>query len=150
MNGFSFFTGTWNIHNRRLVKWLAGADEWEEFPGRTVASSHFAGGAHFDEVEFPTKGFSGLTVRLFDVDEQRWTIHWASTRTGRFDPPMTGTWEGDRGEFYGDDQHQGTPVRARFIWTRLGDGEARWEQAFSVDGEKTWETNWIMELTRAD
>lgn len=25
---------------------------------------------------------------------------------------------------------------------------ARWEQAFSVDGEATWETNWIMEFTR--
>jgi hypothetical protein len=26
---------------------------------------------------------------------------------------------------------------------------ARWEQAFSVDGEQTWVTNWIMEFTRS-
>jgi hypothetical protein len=25
----------------------------------------------------------------------------------------------------------------------------RWEQAFSGDGGETWETNWIMEFTRA-
>jgi hypothetical protein len=24
----------------------------------------------------------------------------------------------------------------------------RWEQAYSADGGKTWETNWIMEFTR--
>ena len=26
----------------------------------------------------------------------------------------------------------------------------RWEQAFSADGGKTWETNWVMEMTRND
>jgi hypothetical protein len=27
-------------------------------------------------------------------------------------------------------------------------GAGRWEQAFSADGGKTWETNWIMQFTR--
>ncbi|MFI6504163.1 hypothetical protein [Nonomuraea typhae] len=149
MNDFAFFTGAWNVRNRRLVKRLAGSDEWEEFSGRTFASSHFSGGAHFDEVDFPAKGFTGLTLRLFDRERGEWSIHWADSRTGRLDPPMRGAWQGDRGEFYGDDQHEGTPVRCRFVWTRISDAEARWEQAFSVDGEQTWETNWIMELTKA-
>ena len=30
----------------------------------------------------------------------------------------------------------------------LRDGLARWEQAFSLDGEASWETNWVMELRR--
>ena len=51
--------------------------------------------------------------------------------------------------FYADDQHEGRPVRCRFIWSDISATTARWEQAFSVDGEQTWETNWIMDFTRA-
>jgi hypothetical protein len=62
---------------------------------------------------------------------------------------MVGGFEGSRGEFYADDAHEGTPVRCRFIWTVIDQDTARWEQAFSVDDERTWETNWTMDLTRA-
>jgi hypothetical protein len=34
----------------------------------------------------------------------------------------------------------------RFIWTR--GPTPRWEQAFSEDGGRTWETNWVMDYTR--
>ena len=44
----------------------------------------------------------------------------------------------------------GRPIRVRYRWTLLGDGLARWEQAFSLDGEASWETNWVMELRRVD
>jgi hypothetical protein len=36
----------------------------------------------------------------------------------------------------------------RFIWTVTSRDACRWEQAFSVDGGRTWETNWIMDFTR--
>jgi hypothetical protein len=61
---------------------------------------------------------------------------------------VVGRFSGGRGEFYGDDTHEGTPIRVRYIWSDITPTSARWEQAFSVDGEKTWETNWIMEFTR--
>lgn len=51
------------------------------------------------------------------------------------------------GIFFGDDVHEGRPVRVRFIW-RSADGTAQWEQAFSPDGGTTWETNWVMDFTR--
>jgi hypothetical protein len=38
-------------------------------------------------------------------------------------------------------------VHVRFVWLRLGPNSARWEQAFSFDGQ-TWETNWTMAFTR--
>jgi hypothetical protein len=34
----------------------------------------------------------------------------------------------------------------RFLWSNESENAARWEQAYSDDGAKTWETNWIMEL----
>jgi hypothetical protein len=32
--------------------------------------------------------------------------------------------------------------------SKITPNSAQWEQAFSEDGGKTWETNWIMELER--
>ncbi|NUP03461.1 MAG: hypothetical protein HOV96_21530 [Nonomuraea sp.] len=149
MDDFDFLTGTWDVVNRRRVKPLAGSDEWEEFPGRSVATRHFGGAASFDEITFPTKGWHGLTVRLYDPETRQWSIYWGSSRTGRLDTrPMVGGFEGDRGEFFGEETHEGSPVRCRFLWT-AGDGDtARWEQAYSADEGQTWETNWTMDFTR--
>ncbi len=42
----------------------------------------------------------------------------------------------------------GQPVLFRFVWTRLGADRARWEQAYSADGQE-WTVNWVMDFTRA-
>jgi hypothetical protein len=42
----------------------------------------------------------------------------------------------------------GRHIFNRFIWTVTSRDACRWEQAFSVDGGRTWETNWIMDFTR--
>jgi hypothetical protein len=150
MNDFDFLFGTWNVANRRLAERLAGSDRWDEFPGVAVCAPHFGGAANVDEIVFPTLGYSGLTVRLYDPATRLWSIHWADSRTGTLGlPPMVGRFDGDRGVFSGDDSHEGKPVRCRYIWTRLGPDACRWEQAFSDDGERTWETNWTMDFTRA-
>jgi hypothetical protein len=47
-------------------------------------------------------------------------------------------------------------VRSRRLVERLKEGTdweqvpgtCRWEQAYSTDGGRSWETNWIMEFTR--
>ncbi|GAA2215717.1 hypothetical protein GCM10009850_111850 [Nonomuraea monospora] len=150
MNDFDFLTGHWNVVNRRLVKPLSGSDEWDEFPGRSVATRHFGGAASFDEIEFPTKGSHGLTLRVYDPETRQWSIYWASSASGRLDTrPMVGAFEGERGVFYGEETHEGRPVRCRFLWTRSGADAARWEQAFSEDDGRTWETNWTMDFSRA-
>jgi hypothetical protein len=71
-----------------------------------------------------------------------------NSKTGALFPPVVGGFAGDRGEFYGDDEDGGRPVKVRYVWTRLGKDAARWEQAFAPDG-RNWETNWVMDLTRA-
>ncbi|WP_188195867.1 hypothetical protein [Nonomuraea sp. SYSU D8015] len=150
MNDFDFLAGRWNVTNRRLVKPLSGSDEWDEFPGRSVATRHFDGAASFDEITFPTKGSSGLTVRVYNPETRQWSIYWASSTRGVLDTsPMVGAFEGERGEFHGEETCEGRRVPCRFVWTVLGPDRARWEQAFSADGGETWETNWIMEFTRA-
>src|SRR4029453_7517466 len=104
---FDFLVGRWEVANRRLTELLAGSDDWDEFPATSVAQSFFDGAGSFDTIHFPTKGFSGMTVRLFDPERQEWTIYWANSRTGLLQPSVSGRFVDGRGEFYGDDNHDG-------------------------------------------
>jgi hypothetical protein len=57
------------------------------------------------------------------------------------------------GVFDGNDTFDGRPIVMRFIWTRNPKGSkvvAKWQQAFSTDGGKTWEVNWRNEIIRDD
>ena len=121
---------------------------WEEFPAVSRASRHFDGAANFDEIEFPTEGFSGITLRLYDPERQEWSLYWANKRTGKLFPAVIGSFTDGRGEFYGDDTHEGQPIRVRFIWSDITANTAHWEQAFSADGGATWVTNWTMDLIK--
>lgn len=96
----------------------------------------------------PYLGSKGLTLRLFDRETEQWSLNWSSSRTGKLFPPVTGRFEDGRGEFYGDDTHDGKDVRVRFVWSGVSESGARWEQAFSVDDGASWVTNWTMDFTR--
>jgi hypothetical protein len=148
MHDFDFLVGSWNVANRCLVKRLSGSQEWEEFPATAVVRSFFGGAGSFDEITFPTKGHSGMTVRLYDPVRREWSLYWANSKDGLLQPQVTGRFEGGRGEFYGDDTWEGKPIRVRYIWSEVTPTSARWEQAFSTDGERTWETNWTMRFSR--
>ena len=144
---FDFFIGSWSVAHRRLKERLAGCDSWDEFPGTSRCEKRLGGLVNSDENVFPTKGFAGLTLRVFDPAQRRWSIYWVDSRVGVLTPPVVGGFTGDNGAFFGEDRHDGKPVTVQFRWTRLGGNAARWEQAFSLDG-KDWEWNWVMEFTR--
>jgi hypothetical protein len=147
VHDFDFLAGAWNVVNRRLVARGVRSTEWEEFPASHLARLHLGGIANVDEMICPTKGWSGMTVRHFQGAQRQWSIRWISSRTGAMDPGVVGGFEGDRGEFYGEDEDDGKPVKVRFLWTRLGTDAARWEQSFSYN-DGPWEPNWVMEFTR--
>lgn len=147
-NDFDFLHGEWTSRQRKLVKWLVGSDEWDEFPAESTCHGFFDGAGSFDEIAFPTKGHAGATIRMFNPDKQEWSIYWVDSRTGTLQPPVFGSFTDGVGTFYGDDEHQGTPVKVRYIWSKITPTAAQWEQAFSVDSGQSWETNWVMEFTR--
>jgi hypothetical protein len=64
-----------------------------------------------------------------------------------------GKFNGNVGIFQGPDTFNGKPIIVRFTWTLNPKGSeavAKWEQAFSPDNGKTWETNWKNELIHDD
>lgn len=148
LNDFDFLVGdTWKVANRRLRIRLGASSDWYTFDATQQAWSLLDGGVSVDEMKCPSEGFSGCTVRTLDRVRKQWSIHWINSNSGKLFPPVHGGFAGARGEFYGEDEDDGRPVKVRFIWNKLGPDAARWEQAFSLDGRE-WETNWVMDFTR--
>lgn len=149
MGDFDFLVGTWDVTNRRLRQRHVGGDDWDEFAGVSEARSFFDGAGSFDEMRCPSRGFSGSTVRILNPSTGLWSIYWMHSSRGVLElPPVVGRFAGGVGTFYADDTDEGRPVRCRFLWSAVTADSCRWEQAFSTDGERTWETNWVMEFRR--
>lgn len=151
---FDFIYGRWNVHNRKLrINTDPNCTEWVEFEGTSEAFPVLAGIGHIDRitvVDAPDGDpFEGMTLRLYDPAAQQWRIWWSSTRApGRLDPPMTGSFDGAHGVFFGDDVVRDQPIRLRFDWYADDPSAPRWEQRFSFDAGETWTLNWVMTLTR--
>jgi hypothetical protein len=77
-------------------------------------------------------------------------LYWVSSTRTTIDPPLIGKFDGDQGEFLADDTFEGRPIRARYLWSGMSATTVHWEQAFSADDGRSWETNWIMDCTRVD
>ncbi|GKT20255.1 hypothetical protein [Acidovorax sp. SUPP3334] len=158
---FDFLMGSWRIRNTRLSKRMAGCTDWETFDARGTVQPLPGGIGNCDDF-IPTTwsaGYIGMALRLFNPQTRRWSIYWLDNVTGGLDsatdllrPPVVGGFSGtDQGVFIGTDTFEGQPVHVRFQWRKknLATGSPRWEQAFSNDGGLTWETNWVMEFSRA-
>jgi len=149
VHDFDYFAGAWTTHQRRLKERGVGSKDWEEFPATLCMALYLGGMATVDELYFPTKGWSGLTLRTFDLAKHQWSIYWVSSASGKLESPVVGGFEGKHGAFYGEDQDNGGPVKVRYTWEVRDHDHARWEQAFSYDN-KSWETNWTADFVRAD
>src|SRR4051812_30315362 len=103
IHDFDFIAGSFGVKNRRLKERGVGCQMWDEFPAKMRGVQHLGGITNVDESGFPTKGWSGMSVRVFDIEKNQWAIYWINSRSGVLCPPVFGGWQGDRGEFYGDD-----------------------------------------------
>jgi len=147
---FDFEFGTWNTHLRRLRSPLSGSTEWVEYEGTTVVRKVLDGRANLVEleVEGPAGRIEGLSLRLYNVEARQWTLNFANIADGLLTVPVVGKFRGDHGEFYAQDTFKGRAILVRFLIDPVGTDAYRFEQAFSADGGKSWEVNWIATDTR--
>ncbi|MET7276642.1 hypothetical protein ABZS29_00320 [Kribbella sp. NPDC005582] len=145
---FDFLVGRWHMANRRRRPALGEPHEWYEVESEMQVTTYFDGAISFDEGWFPTEGFRGATLRLFNPATKTWSIHWINSLRGQLETPVVGSFGDDGlGIFEGPDVWEGRPIDVRFTWTPGADKSA-WQQDFSEDGGKTWVTNWLMAHTR--
>ena len=147
---FDFEAGTWKIHLKRLLHPLTGSTEWTEFDGTTVTRQVWNGKANIEQFETngSTGHIEGMTLRLYNPESHQWSIYWATSKTGTLGIPTVGEFKNGVGEFYDQEPINGRMVLVRFIWSGITPTSAHFEQAFSEDGGKTWEVNWITDQTR--
>ena len=148
---FDFLVGRWKVHHKRLKGRLVNCTEWEEFAGSSELRTLMDGRANVDDnvLELPAGHYRAVTLRAFDPKTRQWAIWWLDGRNPhQIDVPMVGGYHRGLGTFYADEIIDGKPIRVRFLWSDITATSCRWQQAFSADGGKTWETNWIMDFTR--
>lgn len=154
LHDFDFLVGHWKVHHRRLKERLANNHEWVEFEGTSVLHMVMGGYGTVDDnvLEAPAGTYRAVSLRSFDPKSGQWSTWWLDSRMplGPLDPPVRGGFRDGIGTFLGDDTFNGKPIRVRYLWSEITPTSCHWEQAFSPDNGVTWETNWVMDLTRTN
>jgi hypothetical protein len=150
---FDFLIGDWKAHVRRLPERLKGSNVWVEYNGISNHKKLLDSNANFEEfdVSSPDKKLriKAQTLRLYNPESHQWSIYLVDLDKGTLDlPPVVGQFNGKRGEFYNQQTWEGRAVLVRYVWLDISPKSSRMEQSFSSDGGKTWEVNWICELSR--
>jgi hypothetical protein len=147
---FDFEIGTWKTHLRRLLHPLTGSKTWVEYEGTTVVRKVWNGRANLVELqaEGPAGHFEGLNLRLYNAQAHQWSLNFANSSDGTLSQPTIGGFKNGRGEFFDQETLNGRAIFVRFVISDITQNSCRFEQAFSDDGGKTWEINWIATDTR--
>ena len=147
---FDWEIGIWKTELRRLAKPLSGSREWVEYSGTSVVRKVLDGRANLVELRVagPAGTIEGASLRLFNPQAGQWSLHYASARNGALTRPVHGRFRDGRGEFYGEEDLDGKAILVRFVISEISADSARFEQAYSEDGGRSWETNWIAVDTR--
>ena len=147
---FDWQLGTWKIHMSRLQHPLTGSTTWTELDGTVVVRKVWDGRANLAEIvaDGPSGHLEFLSMRLYDPTAHQWSLNFANTKGGTLGVPLIGEFKDGRGEFYDQEPFNGRTILVRFVFETLSADSTRDEQAFSADGGKTWEVNWINTQTR--
>jgi hypothetical protein len=150
---FDFLIGDWKAHVRRLPDRLSASTKWIEYDGISRHKKILDSNANFEEFEVDgrekSQHIKGQTLRLYNPASHQWSIYLVDIDKGVLNiPPVVGQFTGRRGEFYDQEDYKGRAILVRYVWSDISPQSARMEQSFSADGGKSWEVNWICELSR--
>ena len=149
---FDWEIGSWNTQLRLLRNPLSGAaPDWADYQGTSEVHPILDG--RFNLVELSVAGaggrIEGAALRLYDPRSRQWSLNYANVSSGTLTTPVYGSFDGHgRGSIYAHDTLDGRAILVRFIITVTSPREARFEQAYSADDGRSWETNWIAVDTR--
>ena len=144
-NDFDFEIGAWKTHLKRRLHALSGTNEWVEYDGTTIVRKVWGGRSNLVELDVTGAAghIEGASWRLYNPETHQWSLNFANSAVGTLTSPSIGEFKDGRGEFYAQDTLNGRSILVRFIISDISADSCHFEQAFSDDGGKTWESNWI-------
>jgi hypothetical protein len=150
---FDFLIGDWKAHVRRLPDRLNNSNVWVEYDGISNHKKVLDSNSNFEEFDVTSTDkklrIKAQTLRLYNPTTRQWSIYLVDLDNGTLDePPVVGHFTGDRGEFFHQEALKGRVILVRYVWLNISPNSSRMEQSYSPDGGKTWEVNWICELSR--
>jgi hypothetical protein len=147
---FDFEIGTWKTHLKRLRYPLTDSSYSVEYDGTTVVRKVWDGKANLVElsVDGPAGHIEALSLRLYNPASHQWSLNFSNARVGTMSIPTIGEFKNGRGEFYSSETLYERSILVRFIIYDITPNSCKFEQAFSADGGKTWEVNWVAKDTR--
>jgi len=150
---FDFLIGDWKAHVRRLPDRLNNSSVWVEYDGISNHHKILDSNSNFEEFDVTSTDkklrIKAQTLRLYTPTTRQWSIYLVDVDNGTLDtPPVVGGFTGKRGEFFHQENLKDRTILVRYVWLDLSPKSARMEQSYSPDGGKTWEVNWICELSR--
>ena len=154
---FDFSIGTWQTHISRRLHPLSGSDQWADYVGSSIVRPIWHGRASLGETDAdgPAGHLEALSLRLYNPESRQWNLYYASSGGTTSTPaaltvPTIGEFNHGRGEFFDTELFHGRNILVRNVWSDISPQSIRFEQAFSQDGGRTWEVNWIAVDTRVD
>lgn len=144
---FDFLAGEWKIKHRRMP---GENKEWDVFEGEATCWSILGGVVSIEELRIPARNFSGMGIRVLDVENKIWNDFWVNSKSGVLGPTgQPGSFENGAGIFTSDEMDGDKPIKVRGMWDKITPTSCRWSQSISYDGGKTWVDNWVMDWQRA-
>jgi hypothetical protein len=150
---FDFLIGNWKAHVRRLPDRLNNSNIWVEYEGFSNHKKILDSNSNFEEFDVTSTDkklrIKAQTIRLYNPTTRQWSIYLVDVDNGTLSwPAVVGQFTGNRGEFFHQEDFKGWTILVRYVWLNISPNSSRMEQSFSPDGGKTWEVNWICELSR--
>jgi hypothetical protein len=147
---FDFEIGNWKTHLVRRLHPLTGSTSWVTYEGTTTVRPVWRGAGNLVElvVDGSAGHFEGLSLRLYNPGTRQWALNFSNILDGAMAAPTVGAFRDGQGEFYAQDTLGGRSIMVRFVISDIKPNSVHFEQAYSADGGKSWEINWIADDTR--
>ncbi len=157
---FDFLIGDWKAHLHRRIDPKTGVTAsapgqgvWVDYAGICNDKKLLDTNANFEQFDVSDakthQRYKGQALRMYNPVSGQWSIYGVDLDNGQLSaPPLTGGFEGKVGTFYDQELRGGRIMLVRYVWTDKGPKSAVMVQSFSPDGGKSWDVNWICELSR--
>jgi len=146
---FDFNLGVWRTHISRLEHPLSGSHSWVDYEGTSTVQKIWNGASIFElEANGPAGHIEGVGLRLYNPASHQWSLNWATGTDGVRTTPMVGSFTPEGGTFFDQEKFGAKSIYVRNGFSAILPNSSRFEQAFSDDGGKSWEVNWIMTFSR--